>query len=292
MKHFSNTLLLSFFATLFFIGCTKKTSETTTLEKGEIPIVSVKGKTLYADELEKALPNGLSVSDSTTAADSYIKRWISEVLLYEKAKSNISNMDQIDKLVEDYRQSLTVYTYQEKLLNEVLSKNNQDQDLKTYYDNNIDKFKLDSYLIKGLFLKIPSSSNELPNLRKWYQSNSSSAKENIEKASIQNAVIYNYFYDNWTNMEEITSNLPETISDPSQFLRSNKNYETSDSTYVYLLHIEAFALPGSTTPYDYAKAQIKDFLINQERNSYINKLESDLYNNGLENKEITFYNKK
>lgn len=291
MVYFSKILFMFFFVAIL-IGCAKKETQTVTLDKGEIPVVTVKGKTLYADELEKALPIGLSPADSTTAADSYIKRWISEVLLYEKAKSNISNLDQIDKLVEDYRQSLTVYTYQEKLLNEVLSGNNKEQDLKTYYDNNISKFKLNSFLIKGLFLKIPKSSSELNNLRKWYQSNSPSSKENIEKASIQNAVIYNYFYDNWMNLEEVTSNLPGTISDPSQFLRNNKNYETTDSTYVYLLHVEEYVLPGSTTPYDYAKTQIKDLLINQERNSFLKKLETDLYNDGLENGEIKFYNKE
>lgn len=292
MVYCSKILLWCSLVALSLFSCSKKTDESATLDKGETPIVSVKGKTLYADELEKALPNGLSVPDSTTAADSYIKRWISEVLLYEKAKSNISNKDQIDKLVDDYRQSLTVYTYQEKLLDEVLSKSNKDEDLKSYYDNNIDKLKLNSYIVKGLFLKIPASSNELDNLRKWYQSNSSTAKENIEKASIQNAVIYNYFYDNWTDLEEVTSNLPATITDPSQFLKTNKNYETSDSTYVYLLHIEDYVLPGATAPFDYAKSQIKEILMNQERNNYMQKLESDLYNNGLENNEIKFYNKK
>lgn len=292
MVYCSKILLWCSLVALSLFSCSKKTDESATLDKGETPIVSVKGKTLYADELEKALPNGLSVPDSTTAADNYIKRWISEVLLYEKAKSNISNKDQIDKLVDDYRQSLTVYTYQEKLLDEVLSKSNKDEDLKSYYDNNIDKLKLNSYIVKGLFLKIPASSNELDNLRKWYQSNSSTAKENIEKASIQNAVIYNYFYDNWTDLEEVTSNLPATITDPSQFLKTNKNYETSDSTYVYLLHIEDYVLPGATAPFDYAKSQIKEILMNQERNNYMQKLESDLYNNGLENNEIKFYNKK
>jgi hypothetical protein len=272
-------------------GCTQKKTDDATLQKGEIPLVTVKGKTLYADELERALPEGLSTTDSTTAANSYIKRWISEVLLYEKAKSNVSNIDEINKLVENYRQSLTVYTYQEKLLNEVLSTPNKEEELKKYYDLNKDQFKLNKYILKGLFLKIPVNSAELNNMRKWSQSNTLAAKENIEKASIQNAVIYNYFYDKWTDLDEITSNMTSTISNPEQFLKTTKNYEFSDSTFVYLLHIEDFALPGTTTPFDYAKTQIKDFLINQERNQFIMQLETDLYNKALNNNEIKFYNK-
>lgn len=289
LKQITNIILLLSLVT----GCKNSASnDPATLNKGEIPLVSVKGKTLYANELERAIPEGLSTADSTAAADNYIKRWISEVLLYEKAKSNIPNKENLEKLVEDYRQSLTVYTYQESLLKEVLSKTSKEGDLKAYYDQNLEKFKLSSYLIKGLFLKIPESSPELDNMRKWSQSNTPAAKENIEKASIQNAVVYNYFYDNWLNLEEITSFLPATITNPEQFLRTTKNYETSDSTYTYLLHIEDFALPGSTTPFDYAKPIIKDFLMNEERNSFIKQLETDLYDKALKDDEIKFYNKK
>ncbi len=291
MKHLRPIIIYTLLGSLLW-GCSKNKTNNNAIPKGEIPLVTVKGKTLYADELERALPEGLSTADSTTAADGYIKRWISEVLIYEKAKSNISNTDEINKLVENYRQSLTVYSYQEKLLNEVLAEHNKDADLKKYYDKNIDKFKLDTHIIKGLFLKIPINSSELNNMRKWAQSNTPSAKESIEKASIQNAVIYNYFYDKWTDFDEITGSMPSTISSPEQFLRTNKNYEVSDSTFVYLLHVEEYALRGSTAPFDYAKTQLKDFLINQERNKFITQLETDLYNKALDNNDIKFYNKQ
>lgn len=291
MKYLKQIFIYSILGSSILYGCSQKKTNDAALQKGEIPLVTVKGKTLYADELDRALPEGLSETDSTTAANNYVKRWISEVLLYEKAKSNVSNTDEIDKLVENYRQSLTVYTYQEKLLNEILSTPNKEDELRKYYDQNIDQFKLNTYILKGLFLKVPINSAELNNMRKWSQSNTPTAKESIEKASIQNAVIYNYFYDRWTELDEITSNMPTTISNPDQFLKTTKNYEYSDSTFVYLLHIEDFALPGSTAPFDYAKTQIKDFLINQERNQFIMQLETDLYDKALSDKDIKFYNK-
>jgi hypothetical protein len=270
-------------------SCKSGSSDDITLNKDETPIVSVNGKTLYYAELIRALPEGLNSADSAKAADAYIKMWINEELVYEKAKQNIVDPKEIDEQVEEYRQSLTVYTYQEQLLKEVLSKKITEKEMKDYYDEHADNLKLESSLIKGLFLKIPLSSPELGNLRKWYQSNSAESKEKIEKASIQNAVIYEYFYHKWVDLEEVTVNMPNTITEPSQFLKSNKNYETSDSTYAYLLHIEEYALPGTTAPFEYAKAQISDILINKYREDFLMKFDKDLYKDAIDNKNIKFY---
>lgn len=274
-----------------FSSCSKHSAEKVSVKKEETPVVSVNSNTLYLSDLEKVIPEGLDREDSTTAADAYVKRWINEELIYEKAKQNIPDQSQIDQLVEDYRQSLTIYTYLEQLLRDALAKKISENDLQSYYNQNSENLKLETCLIKGLFLKVPASSPELPNLRKWYQSNSAESRENIRKASIQNAVIYDYFYDKWLNLEDITVNMPHVSSDLSQFVKSNKNFETSDSTFVYLLHIESYALPGATAPYEYVKSQIFDILMSKSREEFLTNFETDLYKNAQEKNNIKFYNK-
>lgn len=276
---------------LLLTACGSNSNEEVTLEKDKKPVVSVYNSTLYFSELNKAVPEGLNKADSTAAADAYIKKWINEELIYEKAKQNIVNQSQINQLVEDYRQSLTVYTYLEQLLKDALAKQTTEKELKDYYDKNSDNLKLENCLVKGLFLKVPLSSPELNNLKKWYQSNSADSREKIEKASIQNAVIYDYFYDKWVNLEDVTVNMPNTITDISQFVKNDKNFETSDSTYVYLLHIESFALPGTTAPFDYAKNQITDILINKSREQFLKQFEQDLYSAAEKKNNIKFYTK-
>lgn len=273
-------------------SCDSNSNKTAQLNKGEVPIVSVYGNTLYLKDLEAVMGEGLAPEDSARIADAYVRKWINEELIYEKAKQNITDKLKINELVEDYRQTLTTYTYQEELLKEVLAKKISDDEMKKYYDTHSDNFKLDFCIIKGLFLKIPLSSPDLSNLKKWYQSNSSEAKEKIEKASLQNAVIYDYFYNRWVNLEEVTVNMPYTISDPVQFLKSNKNLEASDSTYTYLLHIEEYALPGETAPYEFVKPKIHDILINKYKDEFLNQFEEDLYKDAVEDKNVTYYNKK
>lgn len=286
---FTALLITSVMLSVFAACSSKKEANP---DKASNPIVSVNQKTLYQADIESVIPQGLSPADSTAAADAYIKMWINDELIYEKAKQNVTDQDKINELVENYRQSLTVFTYLEQLLREELSKKISENELKDFYDKNPESFKLESSLVKGLFLKIPRSSNEVNNLRQWYQSTSEASKEKIEKASFQNAVIYDYFYDRWVNFDDIATNIPTSINDVDQFVKSNKNFETQDSLYVYLLHIEQYALSGTTAPYEYAKPQITDILINKNRESFLKQIETDLYKIANDDNQIKYYLKK
>lgn len=277
-----------YFASIsILISCSDK--ESATPNKDDSPIVSVNGKTLYLADLNNAIPSGLSAADSTQAADAYIKMWIKDELIYEKAKQNVTDQQSIDEMVENYRQSLTTFTYLEQLLKEELSKKITETEMKDYYDKHPESFELQSCLVKGLFLKIPQSSSEVKNFRQWYQSNTDAAKEKIEKASLQNAVIYDYFYDKWVNFDDIASNIPVSISDQSQFVKNNKNYETQDSLYIYFLHIEEYALAGSKAPYEYSKSEITDILINKNREAFLKTFEADLLQSAENKKQIKYY---
>lgn len=288
-KFFSSSVL--FVIGLFLItGCSSKSEQV--VDKDAQPIVSVYGRTLYSEELNNAIPTGLNPADSTVAADAYINMWIRDELVYEKAKQNVDNQKEIDEMVDNYRQSLTTFTYLEQLLKAELSKSIKDSELKDYYEKNPESFTLESSLVKGLFLKIPQSSNEIKNFRQWYQSNSDVSKEKIEKASIQNAVIYDYFYDKWINFDDISSKMPISIDNQAQFVRNNKNFETQDSLYVYFLHIEEYALPGSQAPFEYSKPIITDILINKHRESFLKTFESDLLTSAKDKDKIKYYIKK
>lgn len=289
-QYICKQLLLITLLVIIISACSSKTD--TKLDKDDTPVVSVHGRTLYLSDLNNAIPAGLNTADSTQAADAYIKMWVKEEIIYEKAKQNVTDQSEIDEMVENYRQTLTSFTYMEQLLKEELSKKITDNELKSYYDKNPDSFELESCLIKGLFLKIPQSSTEVRNFRQWYQSNTDAAKEKIEKASYQNAVIYDYFYDKWINFDDISSNIPISISDQAQFVKNNKNFETEDSLYVYFLHIEEYALPGTKAPYEYSKPEITDILINKHRETFLKTLEQDLLNKAIENDEVKYYQDK
>lgn len=269
---------------LFAIACNKQT------EGGNEVIVTVEDKVLTKNDLEAMMPPQVSKEDSIITAESFINHWIKDVLMYDIALSNM-NKDkegEINKLVENYRKSLVIYQYQEQLVNEKLSRDINREDMLIYYENNDEGLKLDRVLIKGVFLKVPLDAPQLKEVKDWYKSSSQASLENIEKYSIQNATVYEYFYDRWVDFYEIIDNLPTTYSDPEKTVRQSKQIEVEDSTFVYLVNIKEYLLPGSKAPFEYAEPTIREILINQKKIEYMKRVEEDIYSTALKKGQIKF----
>lgn len=269
-------------------SCKKENAD---VDREQSPVVSVKDKILYQADLDEALPSGLTGEDSINAAHSYIEAWINDQLMYDKASQNIVNKEEIETLVQNYRKSLITNMYQEQLLKEHFSKSISEEEIKAYYNENKEKFKLENSIIKGLFLKIPKSSAQLSNFQKWYKQGTEASIENIEKNTLQNVVGYDYFYDRWVGFDDMMSNLPVVISDEEQFLRTNKNIEARDSSFVYLVNIKEYKLAGAEAPLDYIKGVLEEIYIEQRKATYLKQVQQDLYDKGLSSEEIKFYNK-
>lgn len=266
--------------------CSCKNTQTT---ESSDALVKVKERALTRSDVVRMIPRGTSSADSLLMAESYIKKWVKDALVYEVALRNLGDEKvEIDRLVEEYRYSLLRYRYQERLVKERLSANIRESDKLNFYEENQNKFKLDKGLIKGLFLKIPAEAPGLNDVKTWYKSNTEESLEKIEKYSVQNATIYDYFYDRWVDFDEIMGNIPIQVGNANSFLRNNKTVEIADSTYCYLLNITEFIPAGNVAPYEYAEPQIVELLINQRKMEFLKNFESELYNDAIKNGDVVF----
>ena len=269
----------------FFVGCRGRN----TGSGGENDVlVKVGDHTLTRAELNEALPKGLSAVDSATFSDNFVKQWAEDILLYDVAAENLPDMVRIERMVEQYRRDLVIFEYQKQLMNEKLSREIPESEIKAYYEANPGRFRLKSGIIKGLFLKVPYNSPRINQLKKWYKSGKPEAVENIEKYGLQNAVIYEYFYDRWIPFKEVMNNIPYEISDETAFLRTRHNIEYQDSSYLYLLNISDVLTEGSEMPFDFARKQIEEILLNHRKNEFIRNTQRELYDEAFKKGEIEF----
>ena len=253
-------------------------------------LVRVKDRTLKRSEVVSLIPRGASSADSLLLAESFVKKWVKDALVYEVAQRNLGNeKEEVDKLVEEYRHSLIRYRYQERLIKEKLSADIRESDKLNYYEENQKKFTLDKALIKGLFLKIPVDAPGLSEVKGWYKSTSEASLEKIEKYSVQNATIYDYFYDKWVDFDEVMDNIPVHVSNSTAYLKANKFVEVADSSYCYLLNIKEYLPEGSVAPYDYASSQITEMLINQRKVDFLKTFEEELYKDGIRGGDVKFF---
>lgn len=258
--------------------------------KGKTPLVEVSGEFLYKEDLQVALPLNISKDDSVLFAEHYIRNWIEDALLFDKAEGNIPDNDKISKLVENYRRALIMHTYQEELVNQKLANDISEEEINAYYEKNKELFRLDNPLVKGLFIKVPLSSPDLGNVRVWYRKNNQDIIEKLEKYSLRNAVSYDYFYDRWTSVPDVAAKIPLKVLDTdANYLDKNRNVEVKDTAFCYFLHIEDFLGKDKQKPLDFARDEIKEILINLKRVEFINKVKEDLYQRASDRNKIIYY---
>jgi hypothetical protein len=253
-------------------------------------LVQVHGYTLNRSEVEKIIPKSIASSDSLLIAENFIQKWIKDVLTFEVAQRNLGKEEnELNRLVEDYRRSLLRQRYQEYMIRSRLTAEIREYEKIAYYNDNTTKFLLDKNLIKGLFLKIPVESPGLSDIKKWYKSQGAQELENIEKFSIQNASVYDYFYDHWVDFDEILDKMPIYVSNKSHYLQTNRTVELNDSAFCYLLNISEYLLPGNIAPYEYADVQIQELMINNRKMDFLRTFEEELYQDAIRKGEVIFF---
>lgn len=257
--------------------------------KGRTPLVELDGNFLYREDLQSVLPAGLSKDDSLLFAEHYIRNWVEDILLYDKAQSNIPNNGEIDKLVENYRKALIMHTYQQALIHQRLSEEISEQDLTEYYEKNQALFKVERPLMKGLFIKVPLTAPQLGNVRRWYKTETREAVEHLEKYSLQNAVKYEYFYDKWVPVSEVLDMLPLKVPNVDEYLDKNRHVELKDTAFHYFLNVSDYRPVGEQEPYEFARRQVKDMLLNVKQVEFMKQVKDDLYQRAVKRDKIKYY---
>lgn len=276
---------LSAFFLFIVIGCTEIIDH-----KGKNPLVQIGKNFLYEEDVFSVIPPGVSSDDSTEMADKFIRNWIDDVLLLEKAEGNIPDNSRIDELVASYRKSLITHTYLEQIINQEVGEYISDQEIEDYYNRNKGLFLAEEPYIKGLYIKVPLNAGGISNVRKWYKQNSADALDNLEKYSLKNAVDYLYFYDDWKPLDELLLKCPISKDSEKENLIKSRSVEVKDTAFHYFIHIESIVNKGETLPLEYADKEIREILINSKRVNFISNMKEDLYNNAKNNNEIKYFN--
>jgi hypothetical protein len=245
-------------------------------------------KILLADAV-KSMPKGLEPKDSINFIKEYLSNKIKDILVYEQAKTKISSSNVIDSMVESYRRSLIVYEFQQQILAKGIESDFTDEEIQKFYKDNISKFSSDRNLVKGIFMKVDKDATNIDKLKKWYRKPNSESLDKIESFSVQNAVIYNYFMDEWTGLEEVTGNMPKVKDNPSAYLKKGSTIEIVDEGYCYLLYIKDFILIGKPAPIEYIRPQVLNVLKNSRKTDFLRKYEQELLESAEKNEKVIYY---
>lgn len=243
-------------------------------------LLEVKDSALTVRDVVRLIPAGLTEEDSIEMFNSIAERWLRSMMLRELAQENVADLAKIDRMAEDYRNGLIIDRYLRSKQEEAGGVS--DQAVKTYYAEHGDEMRLESPLVKGIYLKVSDSEERISEIRKWIAGAKPKDIDNIEKNGLRHASQYEYFEDRWIAWNDVAEQIPYRFYDADAFLKSTKDFETTYGGSTYLLHITEYIPSGEVMPYDYAKREIREMLVRQKKGDYRQELLMSLYKKGMD----------
>lgn len=258
----------------------------------DIVLAQVNEKKLYQSELVEIIPSSLEKGDSTLMADDYIKKWIKQELIIQKANENLTpEQKNMTKEIQEYRNSLIIYKYKNELMRQHMDTTVSKEQIEQYYYLNPENFNLTKNIVKAIFIKTP---NEVANptlLKSMAENSSEEGLNELRAYCLQYAKGFDIFTDNWVDFDVVKNNLPSGIKDEEHFLAGNNLIELRDSNYYYLVSIQDYKLKNEQAPLDFVENNIKNLILNQRKIEFLKQMEENIYKEGIRQNKFKIYTK-
>lgn len=257
-------------------------------DKGGKPVARVGDSYLMEADLRTIVPKGTKGPDSVMLVKGYIDRWIKDHLQVEKAHDEGVDNVNIDRMVEEYRNSLLLAAYQEKYLKEKLDTIVSDKEVEQYYRANLQNFQLKSNIVQVRYVKVGKKAPTIEKVKQWVQSSRPADRKQLENYCADHAE--NYFLDDnsWLLFDDLLKEIPLKNMGEQAF-NTPRFVELEDSAFVYFVNIKAFQTKEAPSPVGYVKGPIREIILNKRRTKLLKQMEDNLYKEALGNKDFELY---
>ncbi|MFN6945191.1 MAG: peptidyl-prolyl cis-trans isomerase [Cytophagaceae bacterium] len=288
MKKFIFNIILVLLVTLSSCDFLKKKNPYEKFETETRVVARVNYSYLYQKDLEEFFDISNQEYDSLLISR-YIDNWIKKQLLIGKAvKSVDENMDEIERMVNEYRNELILHEFQKNYLKEKGDDSLvTDEDVETFYKENSSVFQLTQNIFKGKFIKVASNAPDINKLKKLINSEKEEDLKELKTYCLSFAKYYHLEDSVWVNFDELITGTPfSNLNNKVQFLEKRKYAEMSDSKYTYIVKIQDYKASNELSPMEFVKEHIRGTLLNKKRLELINELKENLYQKARDNDEI------
>jgi hypothetical protein len=260
-------------------------------EKERQPVARVNNAYLYKDELTGIIPPGGPPEDSTQRVEAYIDSWVRKQLLIQEATRRIDiNEAEVERKILDYRYSIIAYEFQAYYVKQHLDTVVSKAEIETYYKENIDNFILKQNIVQATFIKVPKTAPRTNKIKELIYSDREKDERELKSYCLSFSAAYHISDSTWIVFDELVRNSPlAEIPNKIQFLKSNPYYETSDDNYLYFLKVDAYRISDNVSPLEFVMDDIQNIILNRRKVALAKKLEDEVYNNALDDKEFEIY---
>jgi len=259
-------------------------------KKTEHAVARVYDEYLYESELKSIIPPGTLAKDSITLAKSYIDNWIHQRLVIHQAEKNLTStqMDFTQQL-ENYKNSLIIFTYENELVKQKLDTLVTDEDIETYYDANQQNFLLKDNIVQFQYVKLPLKSSYIKQFKKLLASNNLEEKTRLYQQCEQYAADYFLDDQNWVLFNDLLKQIPIKTYNQEEFLKNHRDLEYQDSAFIYLVRFKDFKIKENISPLSFERERIRNVILNKRKIDLTKRMHEDLFEQAQKHNDFEIY---
>lgn len=262
------------------------------IEKSEKILAKVGDEILTIESLQYLFESNNKMADSAVVVKNYIDDWVRKKLLYQTALKYLpqKNID-IEKQLQDYKESLFIYYYEDELIQQKLDTFINQETLDSFYLMYKNNFALDVDVFQLNYIKLPLESQKIDSVIKWIKDTPNQATKSALLSYCNTYATDFYFEDNlWVSDLDLKKKFSLT-GDISTIIKTNKPlvYNTNDDNFQYIIKILEFKKKNEIAPLSYIKDELTFSIINHRKKNILNQAYQSIFQDAIENNTFEIY---
>lgn len=255
------------------------------------PVARVYDKYLYPSDLFGIVDDKMPKQDSINIVTNYIDNWVRQNLILHLVEQNLpEDQKRLNRQIEDYRNALLIFAYEQKLIEQKLDTIIDNNEVKVYYSNHKENFRLSLNIIQMSYVKLDNKSEEIRLFRKLLKSDETADKRKLFDLCSSSADVKKYSLDtSWYFLNHILEEISLKTYNKENFLRFNKYIEKADTSSIYFLRIKNYGLSNEVAPLSYVRNDIIQILLNKRKVKLLDQIKRNIYQNALKKGDYEVY---
>jgi hypothetical protein len=252
-------------------------------------IAVVDGVQLRIEDVMRDMPTGITATDSTTFMRMYVENWVLNRLKIKRAEEVLSSSDDIERLVEGYRQSLIMRQLDQYYIDKMLETEITDKQISAYYRAHSAAFKLDHNVVQGVVVKVPKGFRNTSTLQTAITNSAKDGNwQELDAMAEKHSLSVINMTSQWVSYSDFLSNLPTERSRTYNDLITKTSVQqmTTDDAVFYFI-ITNRALKGELAPLASVESDIRRRLYAERCDEIVAEYEAELKRESIEEGRVT-----
>lgn len=249
-------------------------------------IAKVGDKVLTESDVKSLFTAEMTAEDSARLLESYVDMWVKTQLKVQEAEKMFeSGRGDIDKLVDEYRNSLLSHRIDQHYVDMKLDTIYTDEAVAQYYAEHKSDFILDRAIVKGRILRMPDNFRQKKKLKELMSGSGEKYRDFVSTAEKNRLELTEF--DTWIDFSDFLSHLPVSRQRSYDDMLAKKEVqELTDGDNVYYVYITESLKQGDIAPQERVEDLIKRVIYNHRKQEVIRWYEDSIYNAALHSEAI------